>query len=155
MVKKIQFKLLLFFSTLLFSITSLANNTGEQKQVFDNYEIHYIGLSTSFLPEQAAAAYNIPRSGSLGYLSISILKTDEGPMPVPVHGNITGEIRNLIGQAKDITFREIEETNAIYYISTFRFDDEDTYRVTLTVTPEGKEKPITVKFNQQFYEENE
>lgn len=126
---------------------------GEQKQVFGNYEVHYIGLNSSFLPEDAAEAYDIPRSRSLAYLSISILKTDEGDLPIAVPTKLTGQIKNLIGQIREIEFREIKETNAIYYISTFRFDKNEIYRISLQATPEGQKKTFDVKFNQKFYQE--
>ena len=130
-----------------------ANDRGEKKQVFGNYEVHYIGLNSSFIPEQAAEAYDIPRSRSLAYLSISVLKTDEGDLPLPVTATLTGTVKNLIGQSRTIEFREIKETNAVYYVSTFRFDKNDVYRISLDVTPSGQTRTFDVNFSQQFYQE--
>ena len=143
----------LMLSAAFASSSVLADDRGERKQVFGNYEVHYIGLNSSFIPEDAAQAYDIPRSRSLGYLSISVLKTDEGEMPVPVSATVTGQMKNLIGQSRTVEFREIKETNAVYYVSTFRFDKNDVYRFTLNVTPEGQPKTFDVNFNQQFYQE--
>ena len=120
-----QFAQIVAVALVLLSAHAQAADTGEQKKVFGEYEVHYIGLNSSFLPEDAAAAYNIPRSRSLGYLSISILKDEGGELAVPVSAKLTGTIRNLIGQVRELEFREIKETNAVYYISTFRFDDKD------------------------------
>lgn len=143
----------LMLSAAFASSSVLADDRGERKQVFGNYEVHYIGLNSSFIPEDAAEAYDIPRSRSLGYLSISVLKTDEGEMPVPVVANVTGQMKNLIGQSRTVEFREIKETNAVYYVSTFRFDKNDVYRFSLKVTPDGQPKTFDVNFNQQFYQE--
>ena len=74
-------------------------------------------------------------------------------MPVAVSGNVTGKIRNLVGQSRELEFQEIKETNAVYYITTFRFDDEDMYNIDLKVTPEGQSRTFDVKFSQRFYEE--
>ena len=126
---------------------------GEQKQVFGDYEVHYIGLNSSFLPEEAAEAYDIPRSRSLAYLSISVLKTAKDTVPTPVTAELTGTIKNLIGQSRTIDFREIKETNAVYYVSTFRFDKNEIYRIDLDVTPEGTSRTFDVKFSQKFYQE--
>ena len=126
---------------------------GEQKQVFGDYEVHYIGLNSSFLPEEAAEAYDIPRSRSLAYLSISVLKTAKDTVPTPVTAELTGTIKNLIGQSRTIDFREIKETNAVYYVSTFRFDKNEVYRIDLDVTPEGSNRTFDVKFSQKFYQE--
>ena len=66
---------------------------------------------------------------------------------------ITGTRKNLIGQINNIELREITEQDAIYYISNFRFDEEEVYRIALKVTPEGQTRTFDVNFSQQFYEE--
>lgn len=143
--------------TLMLSLMAsfaLAADRGEQKQVFGDYEVHYIGLNSTFLTPDVAEAYGITRSGSLGYLSISILKNDKNSeLPVPVTGKVTGQLRNLIGQSKELEFKEIKETNAVYYISTFRFDDGDMYHINLQATPDGQSRSYDVKFSQRFYKE--
>lgn len=148
-----QFAQIVAVALVLLSAYAQAADTGEQKKVFGEYEVHYIGLNSSFLPEDAAAAYNIPRSRALGYLSISILKDEGGELAVPVSAKLTGTIRNLIGQVRELEFREIKETNAVYYISTFRFDDKDMYTIDLKATPEGQPRTFDVTFSQQFYQE--
>lgn len=145
-------------ATTVFALAALLSlhanaDRGEKKQVFGNYEVHYIGLNSSFLSEEVAQAYDIPRSRSLAYLSISVLKTDEGDVPVPVSAKLTGQIKNLIGQSREIEFREIKETNAVYYVSTFRFDKNEIYRISLQTTPEGQKRTFDVNFSQQFYQE--
>ncbi|MBQ0727874.1 MAG: DUF4426 domain-containing protein, partial [Thalassolituus oleivorans] len=75
-----QFAQIVAVALVLLSAHAQAADTGEQKKVFGEYEVHYIGLNSSFLPEDAAAAYNIPRSRALGYLSISILKDEGGEL---------------------------------------------------------------------------
>jgi len=138
----------------LFTALSLATSRGEQKQVFGDYEVHYIGLTSSFLTPEVASAYGIDRSRSLGFLSISVLQNQSGQdLAVPVRATITGTIRNLIGQTRTLEFREIKETNAVYYISTFRFDDEDMYTIQLKATPEGQTRTFDVKFSQRFYQQ--
>lgn len=127
---------------------------GEQKKIFGEYEVHYMGLTSSFLTEEVAEAYGIPRSRSLGYLSISLLENfEQGGMAEARSATITGTIKNLIGQSRELEFKEVRETAAIYYISTFRFDEDDVYRVNLKVTPEGHSVPLDVNFTQRFYEE--
>lgn len=145
---------LLLTLLVLFSSLSVAIDRGEQKQVFGDYEIHYIGLNSTFLTPDVAQAYGITRSRALGYLSISILKNGQsGELPVPVSAKLEGQLRNLIGQSKTLEFKEIKETNAVYYITTFRFDDGDMYNINLQATPDGQARTYEVKFSQRFYEE--
>ena len=103
--------------------------------------------------KEVAEAYDIPRSRSLAYLSISVLKNVKNDVPAPVTAELTGTIKNLIGQSRSIDFREIKETNAVYYVSTFRFDKNEVYRIDLDVTPEGSNRTFDVKFSQKFYQE--
>ena len=136
------------------SLMSVGANA-EQKLVFGEYEVHYMGLSSSFLSPEVARLYDIPRSGSLGFLNIAVLqKSVGGQVPAAVDAELKGTIRNLIGQSRELEFRRIREGQAIYYISTFRFDDGDMYNFELDVVPgNAKQKHFDVKFSQRFYDE--
>lgn len=140
---------------LLLSFASL-HASAEQKIVFGEYEVHYMGLSSNFLTPEVAKLYDIPRSGSLGYLSISVLqKTAQDDLHSPLGAELSGSIRNLIGQSRELEFRRVQEGKAIYYISTFRFDDGDMYNFDLKVVPDNaKQKTFDVKFSQRFYDES-
>lgn len=134
-------------SVLLVSALSFA----EQKQVFGDYEVHYIGLTSSELDKDAARIYDIPRSRKLGYLSISVLKTGVSEMPVAWDAELSGTMTNLIGQQKTLTFKRIQETNALYFHSTFDFLDENMYKFDIQVKPQGETRVFDLKFNQRFY----
>jgi hypothetical protein len=140
---------------LLLNFASL-HASAEQKIVFGEYEVHYMGLSSNFLTPEVAKLYDIPRSGSLGYLSISVLqKTAQDDLHSPLGAELSGSIRNLIGQSRELQFRRVQEGKAIYYISTFRFDDGDMYNFDLKVVPDNaKQKTFDVKFSQRFYDES-
>jgi hypothetical protein len=142
------------FAVLLLGLVSASANA-EQKIVFGEYEIHYMGLSSSFLTPEVAKLYDIARSGSLGFLNIAVLKqSTDGQVPDAVDVKLTGTIRNLIGQTRELEFRRISEGKAIYYISTFRFDDGDMYNFDLDAVPSNaKQKNFDVKFSQRFYNE--
>jgi len=139
---------------LLLSLISV-NVNAEQKVVFGEYEVHYMGLSSSFLTPEVAKLYDIPRSGSLGFLNIAVLqKSKGGQVPASLNANLKGSIRNLIGQSRELEFRRISEGPSVYYISTFRFDDGDMYNFDLDIVPNNaKQKNFDVKFSQRFYEE--
>lgn len=142
-------------ATLLLSLVTMPASA-EQKKVFGEYEVHYMGLSSNFLTPEVAKIYDIPRSGSLGYLSISVLqKTANDDLHQPLGATLTGSMRNLIGQSSELEFRRVQEGKAIYYISTFRFDDGDMYNFDLDVVPDNaKQKTFDVKFSQRFYFED-
>jgi Domain of unknown function (DUF4426) len=139
---------------LLLCFLSVGANA-EQKLVFGEYEVHYMGLNSSFLTAEVSKIYDIPRSRSLGFLNISVLqKTKGGQVPAALDAKLKGSIRNLIGQSRELEFRRVREGQAIYYISTFSFDDGDMYNFDIDVVPSNaKQKNFDVKFSQRFYEE--
>ncbi len=141
-------------AALLLCLASVSASA-EQKLVFGEYEVHYMGLNSSFLTPEVSKIYDISRSRSLGFLNISVLqKTKGSQVPAALDAKVTGSIRNLIGQSREFEFRRIREGQAIYYISTFRFDDGDMYNFDLDIVPSNaKQKNFDVKFSQRFYEE--
>lgn len=143
----------LFLTSILLLLTSLsfADVQGEQKQVFGDYEVHYIGLTSSELDKDVAKLYGITRSRNIGFLNISVLKKGLGPLPVAWNAKIEGTMSNLIGQTQELSFTRVQETSALYFYSTFDFYDQDMYRFHLKVTPEGNTRAYDVKFSQRFY----
>ncbi len=129
--------------------------SAEQKLVFGEYEVHYMGLNSSFLTPEVSKIYDIPRSRSLGFLNISVLQESKGgQVPAALDASVKGSIRNLIGQSRELEFRRVREGQAIYYITTFSFDDGDMYNFDLDIVPSNaKQKNFDVKFSQRFYEE--
>ena len=69
----------LFSVILCFFIGSV---NAEQKKVFDGpdgseYEIHYIGFTSTFLDPEVAKQYDIVRSRALGIVNISVIKVEK------------------------------------------------------------------------------
>lgn len=130
-------------------------NTGEQKQVFGKHEVHYMLLNSSELAPDVARSYGIPRSSKLAFVTLSILEYQEGDAPPkPIPAIVTAEVKNLLGQARTIELEEIRETGGLYYIGTFRFDDEDLYRFRFEVKVNANQNdPYVVEHQQKLYVE--
>ncbi len=79
---------------------------GEQKRVFGDYEVHYIGLTSTDLSPQVAKQYGIQRSRNMGYLSVSVLKKGRTNA---VDAQVSGQMVNLLGQYKTLDFTRIQE----------------------------------------------
>ncbi len=139
-----------FFTALIFTMLA-AFASAEQKKVFGEYEVHYIAFTSSELDKDVAKVYGIPRSGSLGYMSISVLKTGVSDMPVAWNTELKGTMSNLLGQTRELTFTRIQEKGALYFHSTFEFYDKDMYRFHIKVKPEGQKREFDLKFSQKFY----
>lgn len=121
----------------------------EQAQTFDNYEIHYNAFNSTFLPPEVAVAYNLQRSKYGGVINVAVLDDAEGKRPTSAL--VRGTLKNLLGQSQELSFREIREGNAIYYISAFRFTHDEQLEFTLTVQPDPNKAGYSISFKQHFY----
>ncbi|EKE75703.1 DUF4426 domain-containing protein [Gallaecimonas xiamenensis] len=120
----------------------------EQMMKFGHYEVHYQALPTTFLTPQIASTYQIERSRFRGLVNIAVLDSAQGKLAVPA--SLSGQARNLLGNVIDLTFREVREGNAIYYIATLPYSNEEMFRFNVDITPQGGQ-PFTLKFEHKFY----
>ncbi|WP_210398275.1 DUF4426 domain-containing protein [Motiliproteus sediminis] len=121
----------------------------EQAQTFDQYEIHYNAFNSTFLPPEVAVAYNLQRSKYGGVINVAVLDDSEGKRPTSAQ--VSGSLKNLIGQRQELSFREIREGNAIYYISAFRFTHDEQLQFSLDVKPDRNKPAYSISFKQHFY----
>ena len=118
----------------------------EQKVVFSDYEVHYILLPTTFLKADIADKYDLRRSKDRALVNVSVLDLQG----TPVQAEVRGSSENLLGQRQNLTFDEVIEGKAIYYLALLRYADEEFQRVTLNVVlPNGELAEI--KFQQKMY----
>lgn len=118
----------------------------EQKQVFGEYEVHYILLPTISLNAKIANQYGITRAQDRALVNVSVLDSDGHAVPSQVSGVST----NLLGQPQTLVFDEVREGSAIYYLSLLRHADEEHHRVVLQVVlPDGN--TAEVRFQQLMY----
>lgn len=134
----------------LFCLPALA----QQQQTFGDYEVHYNAFNSSMLTPEVAKANGIQRSDSRALINITVLKRGADGNTEAVKAKVSASGRNLTGQTRDIDVREInEQDEAIYYIGQLSVRNMETFDFSVLITPEGREKPFTLKFRQQFYTE--
>lgn len=118
----------------------------ERKHSVGGYDIHYIAFNSGFLQPDIAAAAGLTRSKTQGVINISVLKGGK-----PVAAQVSGQVRNLLGQDRSLTFKQLKEgEEALYYLAQFPFDSQETLRFSLTVKPAGGD-PFSFDFSQEFY----
>ena len=118
----------------------------EQKKVLGSWDVHYIALNTTFLTPQVAKKNGIVRSRFNGLINISVLDRQDKVAQSVV---ITGEAKNLIGVIKKLTFKQVKEGKAIYYLAVLPFSDQEQYRISININDGLKQK--TLKFQHKFY----
>ncbi len=136
--------------TLFALVIVLPHLQAEQKVVFDDVEIHYIVLPTTSLQAEIAEQYRLERAPRRGFVNISILPTQE-PFEA-LSGVVEVNVKNLLGQVHRLEVREINEPPARYYLGTFDYSDEETMRMTISVTlPDGRTHRF--EHSQKMYKE--
>jgi hypothetical protein len=140
-------KIILLLSLFLFSLPTFAGQFVQIK----NVEVHYSAFNSTFLTPKVARAYQLKRSGYTALINISVLDISQAGKPA-ISAQVSGTAKNLLGQTKTLTFREIKEQNAIYYIAELPITNEETFRFDIDVSS-GKKGAGKLKFNQKFYVE--
>tara|TARA_Y100001956_G_C4128436_1_gene191824 strand:+ start:6712 stop:7143 length:432 start_codon:yes stop_codon:yes gene_type:complete len=139
-----------WITLLCVSLLSLPAWAGQFKTIKD-VEVHYSAFNSTFLTPQVARSYKLKRNGYSALLNISVLDNYQAGKPA-ITAKISGSAKNLIGQTRELTFREIKEANAIYYLAEFPISDEENLTFTIDVNA-GNKGTGTLKFTQKFYVE--
>ncbi len=131
--------------------TELKPSTGGQFEQTGRYQVHYIALPSTILDSKIATTYGIKRSSSNAFVNISILDTLIDGTPA-VTGKVTGTATNLTGKITNLTFKEIKEGNAIYYIAQLPYRHKEQFTLQIrSVNKHGLNSYL--KFTEQFYVE--
>ncbi len=136
-------KLALFLVALCIALPAAA----ERKQRFGSLDVHYSVFNSTFLQPEIAAANGLQRGPRTGVVNIAVLDAGKAR-----EANISGQVRNLIGQSHTLEFRQVREGEAIYYLAQFDFDSREVLTFQLSVqTPGGVAHSLN--FNQEMFPE--
>ena len=135
---------LFMLSSLLFASALQA----EQKKQLGDWDIHYIAFNSTFLTPEVAKAANLSRNKNNAIINISVLDTQSQQAQEVI---ISGIARNLLGQQRSLTFREIKDGAAIYYIAVMPFRNEEQFRFSLDIRQGNARQQLN--FDQKLYTE--
>ncbi len=125
----------------------------DQFVAYGDYEVHYNAFNSTFVEPQVAQSYGLTRSKTLALINVSVLQRASDGSKTPVTALVKGTASNLIGQSSDISFKKIEETDALYYIGGLPFANEQLMRIVLDVQPDPNQPAYSIQFEQTFYAE--
>ncbi|MFL0803997.1 MAG: DUF4426 domain-containing protein [Agarilytica sp.] len=133
------------FSTCAFSQEGKPYDTTTD---FAEYTVRHVVFNSTFVLPEVAKIYQLKRSKYESLLNISVYKRGQvGSIPA----TISGTVKNLMQQQKRLDIKQIEEKNAVYYLSPVRVANEELLHFELTIRPEGSQRDLTVKFSQKVY----
>lgn len=116
----------------------------ERKQSFGDLDVHYSVFNSSFLQPDIASAAGLVRSKTQGVVNVAVLKAGKAST-----AQVSGQVKNLLGQSTALTFRQVTESGAIYYLAQFPFSSREILSFTLDVRQGDNTHRFT--FNQEMF----
>lgn len=140
-----------FFAIVTMATLISSNASAESAKEFGDYVVHYNAFRSDTLSAEIAKSYDLTRRNNRLIINIAVLKKVMNTTGQPTAANVTGHASNLTGQLKKLTFREIREGNAIYYLSESKFTDGEFLKFELKIIPEGERQAARLKFDKRFF----
>lgn len=120
-------------------------------QKFGEYTVHYNVLNSTFITPDIARHYQLTRAADQVLVNINVTRTHNGETSLGIPAAVSGTATNLMQQQKSLSFKEIDEGNATYYLAPLQHSNEELINFTVTVQPESASKPFVIKFNRTLY----
>lgn len=121
---------------------SLPVSAAERMQRLGDLQVHYSAFNASYLQPQIANASGLVRSGKQGVLNISVLRGGTSSA-----ANVSGTVKNVLGQGKTLTFIEQREGEFISYLAQFPITSREVLLFNLQVNGQR------LDFNQELFPE--
>ncbi|MEO6679898.1 MAG: DUF4426 domain-containing protein [Pseudomonas sp.] len=139
-------RLALFVLTACLSITATAADIikGERQETFGDLTVHYNTFNSTYLTPDIAKAAELIRSKNQGVINVSVIKGDK-----PVIAQVSGTIKDLTSKSVTLSFRQITEQGAVYYIAQYPVDQQETR--TFEIKVQVGDKINTINFNQELF----
>lgn len=120
----------------------------EQKKQLGNWDVHYIAMPSTLIEPAIAKNYNIERSKFNGLVNVSVLNNkDQKAQQV----TISGTAKNLLGQQKELTFQQVTEGEAVYYLAQLPYRNEERFSLSIDISQGNQSQQL--KFEHTFYVE--
>ena len=123
----------------------------EQLERFGDLEVHYMVFNSTTLEPGIAERYAIVRDERRAVVNVAGRRVAADGSTTAVPLTIEAEVRNLVGQARPLPFREIEEPGAVYYLATVPFTDRETLRFRLRVTDRETGRTHAMRFQKELW----
>ena len=139
-------RLAIFLLTACLGASALAAGPidSNRQKAFGDITVHYNTFTSSFLQPETAQAVGVVRSKNKGMINVSVIKGVE-----PVAAQVTGTIKDLTGKSEMLTFKQITEKGAIYYLAPYSVPQQEFRTFTINVETGGKAHGFS--FTQELF----
>jgi uncharacterized membrane protein len=139
-------RLALFLLTACLSVTAMAADVikGERQEIFGDVTVHYNTFNSTYLTPDIAKSAELIRSKTQGVINISVIKDGK-----PQMAQVSGSVKDLTSQSVPLTFKQITEQGAVYYIAQYPVPQQETR--TFEIKVQTGDKINTINFNQELF----
>ena len=139
-------RLALFLVTACLSVTAMAADIikGERQETFGDVTVHYNTFNSTYLTPDIAKSAELIRSKTQGVINISVIKDGK-----PQMAQVSGTVKDLTSQSVPLTFKQITEQGAVYYIAQYPVPQQETR--TFEIKVQTGDKINTINFNQELF----
>jgi hypothetical protein len=137
----------LFSILLLLTLSSYSQ--AENSKEYSDHIVYYNAFPTDSLPAEMTKQYGLKRSKNYAMINVSVMEKSTG-VPTGVKSIVTGYLKNLMGQKRDIEFREIKEGKAVYYIAQIGVQSREKLDFYIDIKPKGSQEKYEIKFSKKF-----
>jgi hypothetical protein len=116
---------------------------GERKEVFGDVTVHYNTFNSTYLQPDIAKSAELIRSKNQGVINVSVIKAGK-----PLVAQVSGTVKDLTSKSIPLSFKQITEQGAIYYIAQFPVEQQETRTFTINVQTGGDSNSFS--FNQEL-----
>jgi hypothetical protein len=136
---------------LLIALFVGGNAAAESSMRQGDLVVHYNAVPSISLAPEVARQYAITRSANRALLNIAVMRRQTDGTDKAIAATLAGSATNLAGQRQELSFRQVREGDAIYYLAEPRVTDRETLAFDVQVTAEGETAPLAVRFRQEFF----
>ena len=139
-------RLAIFLLTACLGASAMAADAidANRKKDFGDITVHYNTFTSSFLQPETAQAVGVVRSKNKGLINVTVIKG-----VTPVSAQVTGTVKDLSGKSEILTFKQITEKGAIYYLAPYSVPQQEVRIFTINVETGGKAHGFS--FNQELF----
>lgn len=139
-------RLALLALTACLSLNALAADAikGDRQETFGDVTVHYNTFNSTFLQPDIAKAAELVRSKNQGVINISVIKDGK-----PLVASVTGTVKDLTSKSVNLSFKQVTEPGAIYYLAQYPVDQQEIR--TFEIKVQSGDKINTINFNQELF----
>ena len=139
-------RLALFLLTACLSVTAMAAEAikSDRQETFGDLTVHYNTFNSTYLQPDIAKAAELIRSKNQGVINVAVLKANK-----PVIAQVSGSVKDLTSKSIPLSFKQITEQGAVYYIAQFPVDQQETR--TFTINVQTGSDTNSFSFNQELF----